>query len=124
MRMIWGAVRAVSVEMLGVVFVVWTLFGAAGWSLESAGTRPVQTPGTMQAAAPVWQWMSSLPDTIAAAAPSPGPQHDRSDFTANRLDHYGTVYSHAAKQYVERLGDELMPESFRSNPPADRVAAF
>jgi hypothetical protein len=34
MKLVGGAIRAVSVEMIGVLFVLWIMFGAAGWTLD------------------------------------------------------------------------------------------
>lgn len=35
MQLLWNAVRAVTVETLGVLFVVWLLFHTAGWTMTA-----------------------------------------------------------------------------------------
>ena len=39
MRILIQAIRAVFIELLGVVLVLWLLFGSVTWTLESAGVR-------------------------------------------------------------------------------------
>jgi len=57
MKMMWGAIRAVSVEMLGVLFVLWIMFVAAGWTLETAGLESPRTTARS------WNWLATKPRT-------------------------------------------------------------
>ncbi len=87
MRLTWKAFQAVSVEMIGVVAVLWLLFGVAGWTTRS---RPAAATR-----------VSPAPPAAAAAA-------QRVEYTGARLDHYSRQYRHAASGFLSSLATEFL----------------
>ena len=58
MRMIWQAIRAVTVEVMGIGAVIFLLFGAAGWTLESAVAQPKQEVDR------AWKWLQDTKEHV------------------------------------------------------------
>lgn len=74
MRILWGALRAVSVEMLGVLVVLWMLHGATGLALDAPwrttkSPEPANEPNDVTATR--MPWTSSV---AAAIAPTGVPE--------------------------------------------------
>lgn len=125
MRILWGALRAVSVETMGVLVVLWMLQGAAGLSLEvpwratalqpSAGVpdepsntlmargEPVATVAlnaatqreTRRAAAR--QWFNTLFNPGGNSATESAEIERRAEYARERLDHFSRLYGIAVR---------------------------
>ena len=108
MRLIWAAIRAVTVEMIGVIVVVWFLFGAAGWTLESAGARPTDE------AKQLWD---SFADTTVQAVQVPEDEQQRAIYVEGRLEHYSQLYRDAAQRHLRRVGEDFDIELPKTQRP-------
>lgn len=118
MRMIWQAIRAVTVEAMGVGAVIFMLFGA-GWTMESAGVQ------TKQEVDRAWQWVQEATDEVSATI-KPGLTADqREQFAAERLDYYGGLYRDAAGGYANRAAEQmnfqLLPADQRPSLPTNQL---
>ena len=96
MQMIWQAIRAVTVEVMGVGAVIFVLFNTAGWTFESVGASPHES---MESAA---RWFESTKDRVAEALRPEASAEQRHEFAADRLDFYGRFYRDAAGNFVDR----------------------
>jgi hypothetical protein len=106
------AVQAVTVELLGVVLVVWSLFGFASWGLKSAaGSEPTWNRSV---AGSVESWTSSFSRSAGLAPPS---AEVRSEYVAQRLERYGQLLGTAAKN-VWRASCRTQARSASEAPPA------
>lgn len=119
MRMIWQAIRAVTVEVMGVGAVLFMLFGAAGWTVESAGVE------TKQEAGRAWQWMHETSDEVTASLKPNLTADQRQRFAADRLDYYGSLYSEAAGSYANRAAEQgnvrLLPADQKPSLPTNQL---
>jgi hypothetical protein len=79
MKLLIEAVQTVTVELLGVLLVVATLFGCASFGLRAAAGENQEWTATLES----WTARAS------AILPSPPPVAERADYVARRLDHYG-----------------------------------
>ena len=96
MRILWQALRATTIESLGILLVVWLLFGAPTWAFQwavdpSVGNVAVST------------WFGSLQESIARTLASTDADEDRIRYADEKLDFYSQVYRHAATGYVQRV---------------------
>ena len=91
------AMRAVFIEMLGVILVLWLLFGGVTWTLESAGGR--------RSTGPVRALLATVTRTHLTNRPqnSPGATEE----VSKRLDHYSRAYGRAATGYLKQVTQNL-----------------
>jgi len=101
MRMIWQAIRAVTVELMGVGAVIFLLFSAAGWTVESAGVQPMREVDR------AWNWLQETSDHVAASIKPNLSADQRQRFAAERLDYYGHLYGDAAGSYTTQAARQL-----------------
>ena len=101
MRLIWQAIRAVTVEVMGVGAVIFLLFGAAGWTFESAGVQPRREVDR------ALEWLQETTDHVAASIKPNLTDDQRQRFTAERLDYYGHLYGEAAGSYANQAAHQL-----------------
>jgi hypothetical protein len=117
--MIWQAIRAVTVEVLGVGAVIFMLFGAAGWTVERVGAPPL--PDVDQA----WEWLQEKSDGLTASIKPNLPADQRERFAADRLDHYGHLYGDAAGSYATQAARQLdlplAPAAQSLSPPTNQL---
>ncbi len=111
MRMIWQAIRAVTVEVMGVGVVIFLLFGAAGWTVESAGVEPRQQVDR------AWKWLQETTDHLTATVKPNMTADQRQRFAAERLDYYGHLYGKAAQQ----LDGHLAPADQKPSLPTNQL---
>lgn len=112
MQMIWEAIRAVTVEVMGVGAVIFMLFSAAGWTVESAGVQPQHEVER------AWEWVQATTDHVTASIKPKLTVEQRQRFAAERLDYYGQLYGDTAGSDTSPTARQLMP-AVRS--PAPRV---
>lgn len=105
MRLIWKAIRAVTVETIGVVAVVWILFAAAGWTMQSAGVEPRQEAGR------AWNWFGEVAGDIGASVKPTLDGDEREQYVEQRLAHYSRAYKQAAGHYVRSAVGDLASET-------------
>lgn len=101
MRMIWQAIRAVTVEIMGVGAVILMLFSAAGWTVESAGVQPMQEVDR------AWKWLQETSSDVTASIKPNLTADERQRFAADRLDYYGHRYGEAAGGYATHAARQL-----------------
>ncbi len=101
MRMIGKAMRAVVVEAMGVILVLWLLFGAATWTLNSYASstvtrRPLIDQSSFHS---VREKLRSLQTTALFDR-----RHDHApEEVARRLDHYSNLYGTVALDHLKRV---------------------
>ena len=101
MGLLWKAVRAVAVETLGVVTVVWLLFAGAGLtSQESEKGRPVDVRRAVR-------WAEDAAADVAETFQPELEKPTRDRYVEDRLGHYSSVYGEAAGDYLGRTAKEL-----------------
>lgn len=119
MRMIWQAIQAVTVEVMGVGAVIFMLFGAAGWTVESAGVQPKQEVDR------AWKWVQETTDQVTATIKPNLTPEQRQQFTAERLDYYGHLYGEATSDHASKAADQidfqLLPADQRPSLPSNRL---
>ncbi len=119
MRMIWQAIRAVTVEVMGVGAVLFMLFGAAGWTVESAGVQPRQEVDR------AWKWFQETTDQVMATIKPNLTADQRQQFAAERLDYYGHLYGETTEGYASQAADQidsqLLPADQRPALPTNRL---
>lgn len=119
MRMIWQAIRAVTVEVMGVGAVIYMLFGAAGWTMESAGVRPQQEVDRAR------KWLQETTDQVTATITPNLTADQRQQFAAERLGYYGHLYGDAAGGYASQaarqLDLQLAPAAQSSSPRPNQL---
>ncbi|HUG70443.1 MAG TPA: hypothetical protein VMM76_22020 [Pirellulaceae bacterium] len=119
MRMIWQAIRAVTVEVMGVGAVIFMLFGAAGWTVESAGVQPKQEVDR------AWKWLQETTEQVAASIKPNLTDDQRQQFAAERLDYYGHLYGEATSGYASRAAGQmdfqLIPADQRPSLPTNQL---
>jgi DNA segregation ATPase FtsK/SpoIIIE-like protein len=93
MRIFWQALRAATIETLGVALVVILVFGLPTWSLQQA----TQTNTSSDA---VWDWFKALPHDLQRHFAADRPDNQRQQYVEQRLSHYGQLYGDAARQHV------------------------
>ena len=121
MQILWGALRAASVETMGVLVVLWMLYGATGlpcWATKSQPGRnissdlattqivgvepegtgnvptdvaPVKPVRDETQRAPVRQWLDTLFPATVHEKPSPAAIEQRAEYTRQRLDHFSRL---------------------------------
>ena len=119
MRMIWQAIRAVTVEVMGVGAVIFMLFGAAGWTVESAGVQPKQEVDR------AWKWFQETTDQVTAIIKPNLSAEQRQQFAAERLDYYSHLYGEATSDYASKAASQidfqLPPAAQRPSLPPNRL---
>lgn len=119
MRMIWQAIRAVTVEAMGVGAVIFLLFGAAGWTVESAGVEPRQQVDQ------AWKWLQETTDHVTASIKPNLTADQRQRFAAERLDYYGNLYGDTAGSYAtqaaRRFDLQLAPADQKPALPTNQL---
>ncbi|MCA9119459.1 MAG: hypothetical protein H6822_05530 [Planctomycetaceae bacterium] len=110
MRLIWQAIRAVTVEVMGVGAVIFMLFSAAGWTFESAGVQ------TKQEAGRAWAWIRETTDVVATSIKPHLTAEQRQQFAAERLD----LSSHFYRDAVGSYANETAKQSNIPRLPADQ----
>jgi hypothetical protein len=117
--MIWQAIRAVTVEVMGVGAVIFMLFSAAGWTVESAGVQPRQELDR------AWKWLQETSDDVTASIKPNLTADQRQRFAAQRLDHYGRIYGEAAGGYAthaaRRLDLQFVPADQTPSLPPNQL---
>ena len=86
MRLFWQAIRAVAVETLGVVAVVWLLFTSAGWTLQVSTTQGA--PSAERA----WKWARDTATDLAEVLRPERQSQARDRYVEQRLQHYSSMY--------------------------------
>lgn len=94
MRIMWQAVRAVTVEAIGVGAVIFVLFNAAGWSFATSSD---QSKKRFEQA---WQWVQKGTNDVTAVVSPNLSDDERTQFAAERLDYYSQLYRDAASTYA------------------------
>ena len=119
MQMIWQAIRAVTVEALGVGAVIFMLFSAAGWTVEGSGVQPRQEVER------AWKWLQETSDHVTASNKPNLTADQRQRFAAERLDYYGRVYGDAAGNYATQAARQLdlpfVPADQKPSLPPNRL---
>ena len=96
MKLALQALQAVTVEFLGVLLVVWMLFGFASWGLSSATGRKPQWNQTVANVLVTWK------NCLAEAMPQASADNpERSAYVAQRLDHYGQLFGTASRNFFD-----------------------
>ncbi len=111
MRMIWQAVRAVTIEALGIGAVIFILFSAAGWTVDHSVDKPKQQIDR------AWQWVQDTTDDVATIVKPNLTAEEREQFAAERLDYYSGFYSEAASDYANGSASQATP----SQPASERA---
>jgi hypothetical protein len=114
MRMIWQAIRAVTVEVMGVGAVIFLLFGAAGWTVDRVDVEPRQEVDR------AWRWLQDTTDQFTATIKPNMTADQRQRFAAERLDYYGDLYGEAASSYAAQAAQNLD----RQLAPADQTPSL
>jgi len=105
MRIFCQAIRAATVETLGVVVVVILLFGVPAFSLQNSGA-------TLPGQEFFETWLRSVGDRIQHTITSPGlPAAQRRHYAERRLTHYSRSYGRAATQYIKKVANEIVAET-------------
>ncbi|MDA1050044.1 MAG: hypothetical protein O3C40_06140 [Planctomycetota bacterium] len=115
MRMIWQAIRAVTIEAMGVGAVIFMLFGAAGWTVESAGVEPKQEVDR------AWKWLQATTDHVTSSIKPNLTDEQRQRFAAQRLDYYGHLYGEAAGSYTTQAAQQLAPADQSPSPATNQL---
>jgi hypothetical protein len=102
MRIVLQALRAATIETLGVALVLCLLFGIPTWTLQQAS-------GSASRATTVWTWLKSLPDELQSSVSQSG--HQRREYTKEQLTHYGRMYGQAACGYAQTVAEELLTDA-------------
>jgi len=117
--MIWQAIQAVTVEVMGVGAVIFMLFGAAGWTVESAGVQPKQEVDQ------AWKWSQATTDQVTATIKPNLTAEQREQFTAERLEYYGHLYGEATSGYANKAAEQIdfqsLPADQRPSLPTNRL---
>ncbi len=114
MKRLFQGIQAVTVELLGVLLVVWMLFGFTAMGLHSASGQP-PTLGTNFSQSLI-AWKAQLSTRLFRKSP---PNAERQQFVANRLGHFSQTYSLAARNHI----DQLMGDFDRTTRVASRYGA-
>ena len=97
MKVLWQAIRAATIETLGVALVVVVLFGVPTWSLR--GTGP-DVPGSDV----VRGWLQSMRDGVQAGISALQPTGTaRRHYVEERLDFYSQTYRQASTDYAKHV---------------------
>jgi hypothetical protein len=99
MRLLLQAIRAATIETLGVALVILVLFGVPTWALSgnSSSVRPK---------ASVRMWLESLrPARHAVAKPA---IEARQTYAEQRLTHYSHALGRAASDYAQQVAHEIV----------------
>lgn len=117
MSVLWKAVRAVTVETMGVVAVVWVLVAGAGWTFENATAERVHTH-TKAPTSQTLQWLNNTASDVVEGMKPQLCQADRERYVQERLDHYSQLYGQEATDYIKRAAGGLSNElgAGRANP--------
>ena len=103
MRILWQALRAATIETLGVAFVVVLVFGLPTWSLHQAANP--DTPADA-----VWIWLESFPQALQRQFATIRPDTGREQYVEQRLSYYGQLYGDAAGEHLRGLADGISAE--------------
>ena len=101
MRMIWEAIRAVTIETMGVGAVIFMLFGTAGLTVESAGVQPKQELDR------AWHWVRETTNNVTSSVKPNLTVEQREEFAAERLNYYGEFFGEAVSSYAEQATERL-----------------
>lgn len=94
MRTLWKAVQAVTVELVGVLLVVWMLFGFTALGLHSVSGQPPRLPLELTERFAAWK------GNLVAAVPDRWPDVQRERYVAERLNFYSRTCAEVAKQHL------------------------
>lgn len=112
MKLVVQAVQAVTMELIGVLLVIWMLFGFASWGLQSAAETTSNRDRKVSEVLGIWtaRWT----ETVSSPRPR---ESERTAYVAERLDHYGQLFSMASKNLVSDLiqGGEARQESMTTS---------
>ena len=98
MKLFLQALQTVTVEALGVLFIVWMLFGFASWSLRSTGgSQILKQPVTAAKTVPV----------VRTRLEQARLDQQRTAYVARQLDRYGRMLDTASKQMWRRTWANL-----------------
>ncbi|MFV1965607.1 MAG: hypothetical protein ACC628_09315 [Pirellulaceae bacterium] len=99
MRILWQAIRAATIETLGVVLLIVALFGVPTWTLtENSSIVPQEKSVRM--------WLESLRDGRHAVAKPEVEARQR--YAEQRLSHYSRTFGRAASGCVKRVASEVV----------------
>ena len=116
MKTILRALQAVIIETIGVVIVLWALFGSAAWTLDSAGVEGAGE--SMRLTRLLDPWKGRITRMLAVQeTPSPAPID-----VEQRLDHYSQLYGEAAANYIKQVASNLATSesaASESNSPSE-----
>ena len=96
MRTFWRALRAATIETLGVVLVVILVFGLPTWSLQQAADTPTNT-------AAIWNWLRELPQQVQQRLALMRPNTQQQTYAEERLEYYSQLYRSAAANCVRGI---------------------
>lgn len=111
MRVLSQAIRAVVIEMLGVVLVLWLLFGTAAWTVSSYSSAPSVTPTSNTLV------IEGMLNDMLSWTELPAKSKD-SEEVARVLDHYSAAYRELAGR---QLGESSAAGQQRPNSAASRL---
>jgi hypothetical protein len=104
MKRFCKGVQAVTVELLGVLCVVWMLFGFTAMGLHSVSGQP---PALADGLSRKWTaWKEELSTRGLRKAPADSV---RQQYVANRLGFFSETYSMAARNHIDELWSAFEP---------------
>jgi hypothetical protein len=103
MRLVLQALRAATIETLGVAFVVFLLFGIPAWSLQQVAEPTVNSKLD-------WSWAKSLHQGFKDSVSALRPDEDRQEYTAQQLTYYGQLYRRAAGEYAHDVVHHVLAD--------------
>ena len=114
MRILIQATRAVFVELLGVILVLWLLFGSVTWTLKSAGAQSeTGRTGNLLAI-----FTSSVNVHLLRRPENAVSQNDE---VAKRLDYYSRVYRRTATGYLRQVTENLTSDLSNRERPQEHA---
>lgn len=121
MKLMVQATQAVAVELLGVLLVVWMLFGFASWGLQSAtgqGTSWNRQLADALSSRTSLGNHSAAPHRISARSADKAEEDERIRYVAQRLDHYGRVLKIVSRNMGRSAWQQATQPETDFAPPA------
>lgn len=115
MRMIWQAVRAVTIEAIGIGAVIFVLFSAAGWTVDQGSNQSEQQIER------AWQWVQETTDRVATTIKPKLSADQRERFAAERLEYYSSLYREAATGYASQAMPTPQPAEQGTSLPTNQL---
>lgn len=123
MSLIWKAIRAVTMEAMGIAAVVWVLFAGVGWTVQSSSNdrSPIQPKVEAERA---MQWLQESTGEVVEALKPPIESRERGRYVEQRLDHYSQRYREDAGAYIKQaardLADQIRHDNSRKEDESSR----